>query len=75
MKITVSAGPWASRYMKSDPIELDLPDGSTVADALGALPVPLGEIGIVAINGKAVAREMALVCADCLKIYPVIIGG
>jgi len=74
VKITVSAGSWARRYLKS-PCELDLPDGSTVADALLLLPLPQQEIGLVAIDGAAVPRETVLRHGDNLKIYPVIIGG
>jgi len=75
MKITIITGNWANRYMESDSLELELPEYSTVADALKTLPLPPDETGLTAINGKAVKKEHFLSDGDCLKIYPPIIGG
>ena len=75
MKFTVIAGNWAARYMKPGSIEMNIPKQSTVAGALKQLPVPIDEIGVTALNGKAVKHEQALAEGDVLQIFPVIIGG
>ena len=75
MNITVTTGSWAARYMDGDAAVLDMPEDSTPADVISALGLPLDEAGIVSINGKAVPRGHRLSDGDCLKIYPVIIGG
>lgn len=75
MKIIVSTGSWAKRYLENDPYEFVLPEGSTVAAALAMLPLPSAEVGMTAINGQAVRQSFLLSEGDLLKIYPVIIGG
>ena len=75
MKITIVTGSWARRYLKSDLLEITLPENSTVADALKTLDLPPDETGMVLIGGKAATREQPLSEGDLLKIYPVIIGG
>jgi len=75
MTITVETGSWAARYMEKDTVSLNMPESSTVADAIAALGLPPDESGITAIGGKAVSREHRLSDGDFLKIYPVIVGG
>ena len=75
MKIIIITGDWAIRYLKSESAELDLPEKSTVADVLKALPLPPDETGLAAIGGKAVKRDYVLSDGECVKIYPAIING
>ncbi|MCL2814103.1 MAG: hypothetical protein FWD23_05835 [Oscillospiraceae bacterium] len=75
MKINVSVGNWAKRYIKSDSLELNLPEKSTVADVLKMLPLPPDETGLAAIGGKAAKRDSLLSEGDCVKIYPSIAAG
>jgi sulfur carrier protein ThiS len=75
VKITVTTGDWAKRYIKPDFVELDLPEHSTVADVLRALPLPPGETGLAAVDGKAVKRNYVLANGNRIKIYPSIVNG
>ena len=75
MKIIVIAGDWASRYIESKALEMNLPEYITVADVLKMLPLPPDETGLAAIDGKAVKRDYLLSDGDCVKIYPAIVNG
>ena len=56
-------------------LRIALPGGASVSDALSSLPIPLDEIGLVSLNGKASPRGAPLSDGDTLEILPVIIGG
>ena len=75
MKITLVTGSWARRYVAAESVELNMPDHSTVADALKTSALPSDEAGMAIIGGKSVAREHTLSDGDVMKVYPVIIGG
>jgi len=75
MKVSVSGGSWAKRYMKASPVECELPESSTVADMLKVLPLPPGETGFAAIGGRAVRRDHVLSEGDRIVIYPLIAEG
>ena len=75
MTVTVIAGDWVRRYIPVEQMEIILPDGFAVNGLLGWLDIPANEIGIIAVNGKAVRREDTLRDGDRVKLFPVIIGG
>lgn len=74
MKIIVETGAWAARYTQRE-LTLDMPEKSTVADAVRAAKIPEDEAGIAVIDGKAVMGDYVLSDGDVLRIHPVIIGG
>ena len=75
MKVTVRTGSWARQYMPRETAELQLPEGAAVADAIGRLDIPPQEIGLVALDGKAVPLQTPLAEGDIVRVFPVIIGG
>ena len=75
MSVTLHTGLWARKYIEQGDLQLQLAEGSVVADALAELVIPPDEIGIILINGKAVSRSTALVDGDILEVLPLIIGG
>ena len=74
MNITIHAGSWARRFIPEE-TRLTLYEGATVSDALAALTLPLDEIGLTVISGKAVPRDCMLRDGDKLEILPMIVGG
>ncbi|MCL2285634.1 MAG: MoaD/ThiS family protein [Firmicutes bacterium] len=67
MKITV-------KYLKGRS-EIDLPEGSTIDDAIAAGGFPADDIGFGVINGKAVPKDYVLADEDEVTLYPSIVGG
>ena len=67
MKITV-------KYLKGRS-EMDLPEGSTLEDAIFAGGLPTDDIGFGVINGKAVPKDYTLADGDEVTLYPSIVGG
>ena len=75
INITVIAGSWAKRFINEETVRLSLKDYANISDALVALGIPLNEIGLTAIDGKAVPRETKLRDGDRIRIFPVIVEG
>jgi len=75
MNVTIETGRWALRYVEKDTVCVNMPEPSTVMDAVAAIGLPSDEAGITTIGGKAVPKDHCLSDGDFLKIYPVIIGG
>ena len=55
--------------------ELELPEGSTVAQVLGRVKVPLDEAKIVLVNGLHAKPETILREGDRLSVFPPVGGG
>jgi len=75
MKVTVVTGSWARRYVHQELTELILPEGASIGHALDLLGIPDEEAGLTVINNKASLRQTQLQEGDCIKVYPVIVGG
>jgi sulfur carrier protein ThiS len=75
MRITVETGKWAERYINGTAAVINLPEQSTVADAIEMLNLPPDHTGIAVIDKKAVPRKHTLSEGDVLKIHPSLIGG
>lgn len=59
-----------------EPFTIELPDGATVGDLASALRVPLGDIHLVFVNGRAAYdRGQALAAGDRVGIFPPVGGG
>jgi len=67
MKITVN-------YVKSR-WEIDLPEGTTIADAIVAVGVPVNDIGFAIMNGKVVRKDCVLKDGEDITLYAAIVGG
>ncbi len=57
------------------PFDLDLPDGSRVADVLGRLEIPPDKPKIVLVNGRHTDLERVLADGDELSLFPPVAGG
>ena len=75
MKITLKTDAWAAIYLKERTLVLDMPEGSTVFDAITAAKIPEAEAGITVINGKAVPKKQVLSDGAVIKVHPIIVGG
>ncbi len=59
----------------SRPFEVDLPDGSSVADLLNHLDLPGEEFKVAFVNGRARPLDSKLNDGDDVGIFPPIGGG
>ncbi|HTY98652.1 MAG TPA: MoaD/ThiS family protein [Rhodocyclaceae bacterium] len=83
MKITLSLYATLRDYLpphsSGAQVDLDLPDGAVIPDALAALDVPIALAHIVLVNGRHVLRpDLAvrqLAEGDRLAVFPAIGGG
>ena len=75
INITIIAGSWARYFIPDETTRLKVKKNADIADALALLNIPVDEIGLTVINGKAVPRDAALTDGDEIKIFPVISDG
>jgi sulfur carrier protein ThiS len=55
--------------------ELQIPDGSKVADVLAVLKVPQDAMLVLLVNGRAADPERVLLPRDTLVFFPPLEGG
>jgi molybdopterin converting factor small subunit len=55
--------------------ELEIPEGSTVADVTRRLGIPPDLARVVLVNGRDMGTEAPLVKADVVTIFPPLAGG
>lgn len=68
-----------AEYRRANQIELDVPDGSTVAQVYEPYGLPAKMVHLVLVNGAYIAPEQRathpLKSGDALAIWPPIAGG
>ena len=57
------------------PLEIDLPEGCTLADMVDRLALPREKVRIIYVNGRARKLDYRLVPGDEVGIFPTIGGG
>lgn len=57
------------------PLRLELAPGSTVAQAIAALPLPPDARKVVLLNGRLAADAQVLTDGDALTVFPPLEGG
>ncbi len=57
------------------PFEVELPEGSTMADLVSQLNLPREEVKVFFVNGRARPAEWPLEPGDEVGIFPLIAGG
>ncbi len=57
------------------PFEMELPEGSTMADVVSQLNLPREEVKVFFVNGRARPVEWPLEPDDEVGIFPLIAGG
>jgi len=76
MKIGVLAyGSIQKHFKKKGRIELDLEDGSTVADLFRKLKKPKGEVWMFTVNGFIVSEDETLKDGDLVRVFEPVGGG
>lgn len=56
-------------------VELDVPDGTTVYDAISRFDIPLDETSVIVLNGLTVDLNIALHDGDMVTAFSAIAGG
>jgi sulfur-carrier protein len=57
------------------PLEVELPDGATVADLIAELGLPEDEIKVTFVNNRTCPRDRQLESGDEVGIFPPVGGG
>jgi molybdopterin converting factor small subunit len=57
------------------PLEVRLPEGSSLADLVEALCLPRGKVRVCFVNGRAQGLEHILISGDEIGIFPPVGGG
>lgn len=60
---------------KNGGVELDVPDGTTVRDAMSRFPIPLDDTTVVVVNGLTVDLDSPLKAGDVVSAFSAIAGG
>jgi len=68
-----------SRYCKDVapgvPFDVELPDGATLGDVVTRLKLPLEEVKVFFVNGRARPINWVLAPGDEIGIFPLVAGG
>jgi len=75
MKISVGVGSFADKYCKQGNYDVELPNKSTITDAIRAIGLPNDIVGIAIVNGIAVRKDFILNDKDVIILHPPIVGG
>jgi len=57
------------------PIEIELPDGTSVSDLIERLKIPSREVKIAFVNGRTQSLDWLLESGDEMGIFPPVGGG
>ncbi len=60
---------------QSNPFELELSSGATVAEALERLGIPVTSPKVIMVNGRVAAAPRELKAGDELTVFPPLEGG
>jgi molybdopterin converting factor small subunit len=60
---------------KNGGVELDVPDGTTVREAISRFPVPIDETSVIVVNGLTVDLDTRLNAGDIVSAFSAIAGG
>lgn len=59
----------------STPFDLELPPGSTVAQALKSLSIPVSAPKVIIVNGRVANPDRELIEGDQITVFPPVEGG
>ncbi len=60
---------------KNGIVDLDLPDGTTVRQALSRFDIPLDDSSVIVLNGRTVDLDTPLTQGDMVSAFSAIAGG
>jgi len=79
MRVTVRIYATLCRYVPGvsagTPVEIELPDGASVADLIERLKIPAREVKIAFVNGRTRSPDWLLESGDEMGIFPPVGGG
>ena len=79
MQVRVKLYATLSRYLSNTvpgiPVEIEVPDGSTVGDLVNGLKLPREEVKLFFVKGRARSIDWPLELGDEVGIFPLIGGG
>ncbi|MCU0578815.1 MAG: MoaD/ThiS family protein [Desulfobacterota bacterium] len=79
MKVTVKTYGTLKPPSAADPTlpanEMEMPEGTRVADLLTRLGITPGQGGTVVMNGRLLPREEELIDGALIQVFPVMHGG
>src|SRR5690349_9712620 len=75
MRVTVRLFAVLRERAGSESVELELPDGATVSDAIAAVPVAEGVPVVMAVNREVAPGDAVLSAGDELALIPPVSGG
>jgi molybdopterin converting factor small subunit len=79
MQITLRVYATLCRYVPGIiagvPVDLDLPEGATVADLIEKMDIPAREVKIAFVNGRTQRPDWRLKPGDEVGIFPPVGGG
>jgi molybdopterin converting factor small subunit len=60
---------------KNGGVELDVPDGTTVREAMSRFAIPLDDTSVIVLNGLTVDLNTPLKAGDVVSAFSAIAGG
>lgn len=79
MPVRVKLFATLSRYFgdatPGTPLEIETPDGATLADLVNQLKLPREEVKVLFVNGRSRSMDWVLGPGDEIGIFPLVAGG
>ena len=79
MKVEVELFATLAAYLPAgatgDSVTLEMPDGTTVADVIRSLQIPIRLERLTVVNGRDAPSEHRLADGDVLSLFPPLAGG
>jgi molybdopterin synthase sulfur carrier subunit len=75
VKLFASLRRFAGDVPLGTPIDVDVPEGATLADLYQTLNLPADEVKLAYVNGRAQSDEWQLQPGDEIGIFPPVGGG
>ncbi len=79
MRVRVKLFATLSRYFgdatPGTPLEIETPDGATLADLVNQLKLPREEVKVLFVNGRSRSMDWVLGPGDEIGIFPLVAGG
>jgi len=75
VKLYATLSRYVSGVTSGSPLEVELPEDSTLADLVARLALPPQEVKVIFVNGRAREPDYRLAPGDEVGIFPPIGGG
>jgi len=76
VRLFATLADYVDRARAAEAFEVEIPDGSTVADLIDALGLPPGEIHLTVVDGRPVNDQAArLAAGGRVSLFPPVGGG